>query len=123
MMPDRHLVGSPVTPTATTCPLLPSGARRQQLRLLVKDVAAAKNAYGPYTTPLPTDSAGPRALRGVKCLVLLGRPARGLLEAAKAAKVKHVVLVGAAPAGEGDTAAGNEPCPPAVLPQQSRTAL
>eukprot|EP00198_Chlamydomonas_reinhardtii_P011840 XP_001701177.1 predicted protein [Chlamydomonas reinhardtii] len=29
---------------------------RQELKLLVKDVAAAKNAYGPYTTPLPAEA-------------------------------------------------------------------
>ncbi|GIL77629.1 hypothetical protein Vretimale_6801 [Volvox reticuliferus] len=72
---------------------------RQQLRLLVRDVAAAKTAYGPYATPLPADAGtNPRALRGVKCLVLLGRPVRGLMEAAKAARVKHVVLLSSAPA-------------------------
>ncbi|GIL49809.1 hypothetical protein Vafri_6123 [Volvox africanus] len=72
---------------------------RQQLRLLVRDIAAAKTAYGPYATPLPTDAGtSPRALRGVKCLVLLGRPVRGLIEAAKAARVKHVVLLSSASA-------------------------
>ncbi|GLI62964.1 hypothetical protein VaNZ11_005821, partial [Volvox africanus] len=72
---------------------------RQQLRLLVRDLAAAKTAYGPYATPLPTDAGTSlRALRGVKCLVLLGRPVRGLIEAAKAARVKHVVLLSSAPA-------------------------
>ncbi|GFR48699.1 hypothetical protein Agub_g10655, partial [Astrephomene gubernaculifera] len=50
---------------------------RQQLRLLVRDVAAAKVAYGPYATAVPADAAAavpvsPRLLRGVKCLVLLG---------------------------------------------------
>ncbi|GLC39859.1 hypothetical protein PLESTB_001291400 [Pleodorina starrii] len=74
---------------------------RQQLRLSVRDVAAAKTAYGPYATPVPADAAtanAARMLRGVKCLVLLGRPPRGLLEAAAAARgVRHVVLLSAAP--------------------------
>ncbi|GLC67063.1 hypothetical protein PLESTF_000511000 [Pleodorina starrii] len=73
---------------------------RQQLRLLVRDVAAAKTAYGPYATPVPADAAtanAARMLRGVKCLVLLGRPPRGLLEAAAARGVRHVVLLSAAP--------------------------
>jgi hypothetical protein len=35
-------------------------------------------------------------MRGVRCLVLPGRPSKGLLEAARAAKcVQHVVLVSA----------------------------
>ncbi|KXZ50067.1 hypothetical protein GPECTOR_18g46 [Gonium pectorale] len=73
---------------------------RQQLKLLVKDVVATKTAYGPYATPVPADalaSAAPRVLRGVKCLVLLGRPSKGALAAAKAAGVRHVVVVAAAP--------------------------
>ncbi|PNW86750.1 hypothetical protein CHLRE_02g095133v5 [Chlamydomonas reinhardtii] len=81
---------------------------RQELKLLVKDVAAAKNAYGPYTTPLPAEAvaAAPgKALRGSKALVLLGRLPGGpaLLEAARAARVAHVVLLTAAP---GATAGG-----------------
>ncbi|KAG2427613.1 hypothetical protein HXX76_012266 [Chlamydomonas incerta] len=81
---------------------------RQELKLLVKDVAGAKNAYGPYTTPLPAEAvaaAPAKALRGAKALVVLGRlpGGAGVLEAARAARVGHVVLLTAAP---GATAGG-----------------
>ena len=69
-------------------------------------MAAAKNAYGPYTTPLPAEAvaAAPgKALRGSKALVLLGRLPGGpaLLEAARAARVAHVVLLTAGGFGGG----------------------
>lgn len=67
---------------------------------MVRDVAAAKTAYGPYATPLPSDAVvSPRTMRGVKCLMLMGRPPRGLLAAALAAKVRHIILLAAAPSG------------------------
>lgn len=62
----------------------------------MKNVSAATTAYGPYVTPLPEGTAAARALRGVRCLVVLGAGGRGLLEAARQARVQHVVLVTAA---------------------------
>ena len=71
---------------------------RAPLKLLVKDVAAAKNAFGPYVQPLSLDpnsaALAPKALRGTRCLVVLG-PAGKLLGAARQAKVEHVVVVSA----------------------------
>ncbi|KAG2492744.1 hypothetical protein HYH03_008910 [Edaphochlamys debaryana] len=75
---------------------------RQQLRLAVRDVVATKTAYGPYATPVPTDAvASARALRSCKALVVCGRPARGLLETAAAARVGHVVLLSGAAGSNG----------------------
>lgn len=72
---------------------------RASIRVLVRDVAAAKAGFGPYIDPVSVDVGATqslaRALRGVRTLVLLGRVG-GLLAAAKQAGVEKVVLLSTA---------------------------
>lgn len=62
-------------------------------------MAASKNAFGPYVQPVSFDpgnaAVAAKALRGARCLLLLGPPGK-LLAVAKQAKVQHLVLVSAA---------------------------
>jgi hypothetical protein len=79
---------------------------RAKAKALVGDAAAGRKGFGPYVDVVG-GSAGDgallrRALRGVRALVLCGRLAPGVLEAAAAAGVPHLVLlsaVGAPPRG------------------------
>jgi hypothetical protein len=66
--------------------------------MIANDVTAAKAGYGPYVEPVSADVGGgglARALRGVRCVVALGRLGK-LLPAAKEAGVEHIVLLSSA---------------------------
>lgn len=69
---------------------------RANIRVLVKDVAAAKNAYGPYVKPLSFDLGNTavlkRALRGVGSVVVVGKLG-ALPQALPSSGVSHVVLL------------------------------
>ncbi|GBF97835.1 DNA excision repair protein [Raphidocelis subcapitata] len=72
---------------------------RAKVRMVANDVTAAKAGYGPYVEPVSPDVGGggglARALRGVRCVVALGRLGK-LLPAAKEAGVEHIVLLSTA---------------------------
>jgi len=79
---------------------------RAKVKVLVKDTQAAKAGFGPYVQIVSggaNDASALRsALQGVKALVLCGAVAPGVLAAATAAGVPHIVLlsaVGAPPRG------------------------
>lgn len=107
-----------VRPSGPTC--LPSLARgpplhlmqvvlqlilkRSKIRALVRDVGAAKSGFGPYIEAVQGDSSDAaavrRLLRGAKAAVCCSKLG-ALLPAAAAARVPHVVLLTASPAGGG----------------------
>eukprot|EP00878_Enallax_costatus_P012929 GHUV01013502.1.p1 GENE.GHUV01013502.1~~GHUV01013502.1.p1 ORF type:complete len:266 (+),score=88.18 GHUV01013502.1:1977-2774(+) len=72
---------------------------RANIRTLVKDTAAATTGYGPYVEPISVDtnSAGElaRALRNVRCVVVLGKLG-SILPAAQKAGIQRVVLLSTA---------------------------
>eukprot|EP00775_Hariotina_reticulata_P005562 gene5562-5799_t len=72
---------------------------RAKIRVLVKDVAAAKAGYGPYVEPISVDlnsAAGlSKALKNVWSVIVLGKLG-AVLPAAEAAGVKRVVLLSTA---------------------------
>lgn len=69
---------------------------RATIRVLVKDVAAAKLAFGPYVTPIPGDvSSGPalrKALKGAGSVVAVGKLG-ALPQLLKTSGVSHAVLL------------------------------
>lgn len=75
------------------------GVCRAKIRILVKDVAAAKSGYGPYVEPISVDtnSTGElaRAMKNVRCVVALGKLG-GLIPAAQKAGVERLVLLSTA---------------------------
>jgi uncharacterized protein YbjT (DUF2867 family) len=50
---------------------------RARVKVVVRDVPAARSAYGPYVTPVSLDIGSPselkRALKGVAAIVALGK--------------------------------------------------
>ncbi len=68
--------------------------RREKVRVLVKDAAQAKAAYGPYVAPVAGDVGDARAvaaaLRGARAAVVTGRLG-ALLPAAQQAGLEHLV--------------------------------
>eukprot|EP00879_Flechtneria_rotunda_P020623 GHRR01021702.1.p1 GENE.GHRR01021702.1~~GHRR01021702.1.p1 ORF type:complete len:314 (+),score=130.01 GHRR01021702.1:841-1782(+) len=72
---------------------------RANIRIVVKDTVAAKTGYGPYVEPVSVDINSPgglaRALKGVCCVVVLGKLG-GLLPAVKKAGVERLVLLSTA---------------------------
>lgn len=87
-LPTHNLFHS----TGTTC--------RAEVRLMVQNTVAAATAYGPYVQPVSVNSdTNPdvlaKMLRGVKCLICLGRLGK-LLPAAKKAGVQHILLLSSA---------------------------
>ncbi|MEW5302567.1 MAG: hypothetical protein WDW36_005337 [Sanguina aurantia] len=73
---------------------------RAEVKLMVQNTMAASTAYGPYVRPVSVSSdTDPgtlvKVLRGVKCLICLGRLGK-LLPAAKKAGVQHVLLLSSA---------------------------
>ncbi|PSC69478.1 DNA excision repair ERCC-2 [Micractinium conductrix] len=78
--------------------------KRSKIRALVRDVGAAKSGFGPYIEAVQGDSSDAaavrRLLRGAKAAVCCSKLG-ALLPAAAAARVPHVVLLTASPAGGG----------------------
>ena len=70
---------------------------REKVRVLVKDAASAKAAYGPYVAPVAGDAGDPRAvaaaLRGARAAIVTGRLG-ALLPAAQQAGLEHLVSCG-----------------------------
>ena len=67
---------------------------REKVRVLVRDVAAAKTAYGSYVTPVAGDVGDARAvaaaLRGARAAVVTGKLGE-LLPAAQRSGLEHLV--------------------------------
>ena len=70
--------------------------KRAKVRVVVRDVGAAKQAFGPYVEAVPGDSSDAalllRTLRGAKAAVACG-PLGKLLPAAAAARLPRLVLL------------------------------